>query len=420
MNAEMIAVGTELLLGQIVNTNARFLSRRFAEMGVNLYFQTVVGDNAARIAEAIRLASGRADLVVLTGGLGPTGDDLTRDVLAELTGRGLLTDEAAMKKISDYYANRNIQMPPSNARQAQYIEGSDVLPNDTGMAVGSALEHEGKLYVLLPGPPREMEPMFDRYARPWIERRLYGEKPIFSRMLKFAGIGESSLEAELADLFAAQTDPTLALYASEGMVALRVTTRAADRTEADGRMEPVVAEIRKRVGAHLFAEEDIGLEEAVVRIMTEKGLTLSVAESCTGGMLGEMITSVPGSSAMFYGGLIVYANAWKTKGLGVPAELLEGPGAPGAVSPEVAEAMAANLLRLTGTDVAVGITGVAGPGQSEAKPAGLVYVGLAARGRPVRVEKLNFHGGREIVRIRAVRHALYRLWQLAKEWPKQP
>jgi len=417
MNAELIAVGTELLMGQIVNTNARHLSRRFAEMGVNVYWQTVVGDNPGRLADAIRLAAGRADLVVLTGGLGPTTDDITRDVLAHVTGRKLATDRAALEKIRRFYEERRMPMPESNARQAQYVEGGEPLPNDTGMAVGTALEHEGKLYVLLPGPPREMEPMFDRYARPWIERRLNGEQPIFSRMLKFAGIGESSLEAALEDLFRGQTDPTLALYAGDGTVTLRATTRAADRAEADRRMEPVVAEIRRRAGAHLFAEEDVGLEEAVVRLLAEKGLTLSVAESCTGGLLGQLVTSVPGSSAVFYGGVIAYSNEWKTKGLGVPQELLDGPGAPGAVSAETAEAMAAGLLRLMGTDAAVAISGVAGPAHSEAKPVGLVYVALAARGEPVRTDRLNLTGGRDGIRLRAARHALYRLWQWAKEKP---
>lgn len=416
MIAELIAVGTELLLGQIANTNARFLSRRFAEMGVNVYYHTVVGDNRGRLAEAIRLAAARSDLVVLTGGLGPTGDDITREAVAEVTGRGLVADEPALRKIRASFAERGAAMPPSNERQALVLDGGEALPNETGMAVGTALEHEGKLYVLLPGPPRELEPMFDRYARPWIERRLNGERPLFSRMLKFAGIGESSLEAALDDLFRGQTDPTLALYASEGVVSLRATTRAADRAEADRRMAPVLAEIRRRAGRHLFAEEDIGLEEAVVRLLAEKGLTLSVAESCTGGLLGERITSVPGSSAVFCGGMIVYANEWKTKGLGVPAELLAGPGAPGAVSAETAEAMAANLLERTGTDVAVSITGVAGPGHSASKPPGLVYTGLAVRGEPVRVERHLFRGGREQVRLRAVRHVLFRLWRLAKEW----
>lgn len=416
MKAELIAVGTELLLGQIVNTNARFLSQRFAEMGVDVYVHTVVGDNAGRLEEAVRLAKGRADLVVLTGGLGPTQDDITRDVVAALTGRQLVTDEPAMAKIRAYHEQRQMAMPANNARQALVIEGGDVLPNDTGMAVGTALEHEGTLYVLLPGPPRELAPMFDGYARPWIERRLNGEKPLFSRMLKFAGIGESALETRLDDLFREQTDPTLALYASEGVVSMRLTTRAADRAEADRRMAPLLAEIRARAGDHLFAEEDIGLEEAVVRLMAEKGLVLSVAESCTGGLLGKLITDVPGSSGMFYGGMIVYANAWKTIGLGVPADLLEGPDAPGAVSRETAEAMAVNLLRMTGTDVAVSITGVAGPGQSEKKPAGLVWVGIAVRGLATSVEQLNLQGGREMVRLRAVRHVLYRLWQLAKDW----
>lgn len=413
MNAEIIAVGTELLMGQIVNTNARYLSRQFADMGVNVYYQTVVGDNAGRIGEALKIAAGRADLVVCTGGLGPTMDDITKDVLADLIGEPLVMHEPTLERISAFFRERGIAMTENNKRQATMIRGGDALMNDTGLAVGVAITKGKVHYVLLPGPPSELKPMFETYAKPWILGKMPDASALHSRMLKFAGIGESALEEALHDLIERQTDPTIAPYAREGEVTLRLTTRASDPEEAKARLDALEEQIKEKVGSYLYADEDIALEEALVRLMSAKGLTLSLAESCTGGLFSELITSVPGSSAMFAGAEISYSNEWKRRELAVPAELLEGEGAPGAVSAETAAAMAEGLRR-TGTDYAVAITGVAGPAHSERKPVGLVYVALASKTGKTEAEQLHLRGNRALIRMRAVKRAMYLLWRRIK------
>lgn len=414
MRAEIIAVGTELLIGQIVNTNAQYLSRQFADMGVNVYYQTVVGDNAGRLADALRIAAGRADLVVCTGGLGPTSDDITKEVLADLVGAPLAVHEPTLEKISAYFRERRMRMSANNKRQAMMIQGGEALLNDTGMAVGVAMTAGGVHYILLPGPPRELAPMFESYAKPWILARMPEKAALHSRMLKFAGIGESALEEALIDLIEGQTDPTIAPYAKEGEVTIRLTTRASAPEEAAGKLDQLERIIRERVGEYLYADEDIPLEEALVRLMSARGLTLSLAESCTGGLFGERITSVPGSSAMFAGAEICYSNEWKRRELAVPAELLEGEEAPGAVSEETAVAMAEGLLRRAGTDYTVAITGVAGPAHSERKPVGLVYVALASKRGKTEAHRLNLHGNRGLIRLRAVKRAMYLLWKRVK------
>jgi nicotinamide-nucleotide amidase len=410
MKAEIIAVGTELLLGQIVNTNAQFLAQALAELGVDVYYQTVVGDNEARIRQAIETARGRADLLVFTGGLGPTMDDLTRDALASYLGRKIVLHEPTMRKIESMFAGREAAFVESNRRQAMLIEGAVPLRNDTGLAVGNALSADGTHYLLLPGPPREMKPMFENDGSAWL-RKLLGETNVLhSVVLKFSGIGESALEEILIDLIREQTDPTIAPYAKEGEVAIRVSTKAADAEEAARRMEPTLQEIRRRTDRYLYAEEDIALEAAVVRLLAQQRRTVSLAESCTGGMIAAMLTTVPGSADVFAGGVVSYSNAVKHKQLGVPQELLEGPDAPGAVSAETAKAMAEGMLAAADTDLAVSVTGVAGPASAEGKPVGLVFVGLAERGRPTKVERLQLSGDREGIRLRASKRALYLLW----------
>lgn len=412
MKAEIIAVGTELLLGQIVNTNAQFLSRACADLGVSVYFQTVVGDNEARLTEALRLASSRADLVICTGGLGPTQDDLTKDALAAYLGRKIVLHQPSMDKITDFFSKRGIHMVESNKRQAYMLEDSDPLANDTGMAVGVALTQDQTHYVLLPGPPKEMKPMFERYTAPWIASKMEGVYPLYSRMLKFAGIGESLLEHELLDLIKDQTDPTIAPYAKEGEVAIRLTTRSASKAEADAKLDPVESEIRKRLGLYIYANEDVSIEQQMVGIMRERSLKLAVAESCTGGLLSDMLTAVPGSSAVFQGGIVCYTNEWKHRLLGVPQAVLEGAGAPGAVSDVTARLLADNLLKQSDTDYSIAITGVAGPDESEGKPVGLVYVAVAKRDHETVVQQLQLSGSREMIKLRAARSALYQLWKL--------
>ncbi|WP_276352428.1 competence/damage-inducible protein A [Cohnella caldifontis] len=410
MRAEIVSVGTELLLGQIVNTNAQYLSRGLAELGIDVYYQTVVGDNMDRLLETIRLARTRADLLVFTGGLGPTMDDLTRDAVAAYLGRGLTVHEPTMKKLEDMFSSRGGAWIESNRRQALLVEGATPLRNATGLAIGNALTADGTHYVLLPGPPREMKPMFDNEASEWLRGLLGPSAVLHSVMMRFAGIGESALEDSLIDLIREQTDPTIAPYAKEGEVIIRVSTKAADAGEAARKLEPTLAEIRRRTERYLYAEEDIPVEEAVLRLLVGHGRTLALAESCTGGMAAEMITALPGSSEAFLGGVVSYTNGVKRGILGVPEALLEGAGAAGAVSAETAAAMAEGVREAAGADFGVSVTGVAGPSESEGKPVGLVYLGLAERGRPTRTEKLQLSGDREGIRIRASKRLYYMLW----------
>lgn len=414
MKAEIIAVGTELLLGQIVNTNAQFLAVECASIGADVYFQTVVGDNEERLLQALEIASGRADLIICTGGLGPTQDDLTKDVLARFLSCSLQIHEPSMDKIRDIFQARGIHMVESNARQAVMIEGGDPLPNETGLAVGVGISSGGKHYMLLPGPPKEMKPMFTGYGKAWIGKIMHGETPLYSRMLKFAGIGESTLEHELMDLIMAQQDPTIAPYAKEGEVTIRLTTRAGSQEEADRNMAGIESVIRQRLGAHLFADEDIGLEKAVLDLLKQRGGTLAAAESCTGGLLSDLLTTVPGCSAAFKGSVVCYSNELKHKLLQVPLEVLEGEAAPGAVSAETAILLAEGLQAALDADYAVSVTGVAGPDPSEGKPVGTVYIGLARRSGTAEAFSFRFNGNREMIKLRAAKQALYLLWKSIK------
>lgn len=413
MKAEIIAVGTELLLGQIVNTNAQYLSQELAALGLDVYFQTVVGDNMNRLAEAVKTASGRADVLILTGGLGPTQDDLTKEALAEVLGRTLYIDPEAMANIERFFQDRGVPMTENNRRQALAIEGGTPLPNETGLAVGNAIALNGKFYIVLPGPPKEMKPMFEHQAKPWILKHvLTSEMPIFSRMLKFAGVGESALETKLLDLIQAQSDPTVAPYAKEGEVTIRISTKAANEQEAAVKLDAMEREIASRLPEHLYANVDEPIEKTILDLMASRGLTLSAAESCTGGLLMEMFTALPGSSAVFTGGIVCYSNAMKEKLLNVPHDLLEGENAPGAVSSETAKVLAEQVRLTVGTDIGLSITGVAGPAHSERKPVGLVYVAIAREGADTAVFELNLKGNREIIRLRAVKSLLYQLWRV--------
>lgn len=411
MKAEIIAVGTELLLGQIVNTNAQFLSQECAKNGIHVHYQTVVGDNPLRIEDSIRIARSRADLIIFTGGLGPTQDDLTKEVLAKYLNCTIEIHQPSMDKIHELFAVRGSHMVESNIRQAHSIVGSSPLANETGLAVGNAITVEDTHYILLPGPPKEMKPMFINEAVPWLRGLMKDTLPLFSKMLKFAGIGESDLEHRLIDLIDVQTDPTIAPYAKEGEVTIRLTTKAATWEEAVSNMSDVEAEIRARLGEYCYADEDIPLEVVLVKQLELKGKTLSCAESCTGGLLSDMLTAIPGSSQVYNGGIICYNNALKHGLLHVPMDILEGEGAPGAVSEETAILLAEEMRRLAQSNYALSVTGVAGPSPSEGKPVGLVYIGLAAEGRKTIVQKVQLSGNRETIKLKAARRALYMLWQ---------
>lgn len=306
MKAEIIAVGTELLLGQIVNSNAQFLSVELAALGIDVYFQTVVGDNKSRLLEAIRIAQSRADVILFTGGIGPTEDDLTKDALAAALGRTLHIDQLAMDHVQRFFDDRKIVMTENNRKQALVIEGTTPLSNDAGLAVGIAFAEEDKYYIVLPGPPREMKPMFTDKAKPWLQQHaLTGEMPLYSKMLKFAGIGESLLEDKLIELIRSQSDPTIAPYAKEGEVTVRISTKAPSEREAMVKLDALEKTIADILPEHLYANIDVPLEQLIVDWMADAGLTLSAAESCTGGLLMESITNIPGSASMFAGGSCV-------------------------------------------------------------------------------------------------------------------
>lgn len=416
MKAEIIAVGTELLLGQIVNTNARYLSAELAALGVDVYFQTVVGDNQGRLQQAIRIAEERADLIIFSGGIGPTQDDLTKDALAASLGRGLHIDRQAMDHVDRFFKDRDRPMTENNRRQALAIDGGTPLPNETGLAVGNAVSQAGKHYIVLPGPPKELIPMFEQQAKPWIlSHVLTDETPLYSKMLKFAGIGESALETQLLDLIEAQGDLTIAPYAKESEVTIRLSTKASLESEALDKLDDMEKIIEQRLPEFLYANRDVPIEQVIVEMMTEMNLTVSAAESCTGGLLMESITSIPGSAAVFFGGIVCYSNEMKKKLLNVPAELLEGENAPGAVSKETAEVLAEQIRIITDTDFGLSVTGVAGPAYSERKPVGLVYIGISERNGATRSIELNLKGNRDTIRLRSAKSVLYHLWRRLKE-----
>ncbi|MFB5759655.1 competence/damage-inducible protein A [Paenibacillus medicaginis] len=421
MKAEIIAVGTELLLGQIVNTNAQYLSQELAAIGVDVYFQTVVGDNMARLESAVTAAQSRADIILFSGGLGPTQDDLTKDAIASVLGRELHIDRLSMDKIEGFFRDRGVEMTENNRRQALTIAGATPLKNETGLAVGNALVQEGKYYVILPGPPKELKPMFEQEAKPWILQHALGGsvKAIYSKMLKFAGIGESALETKLIDLIEGQSDPTIAPYAKEGEVTIRVSTKAASEAEALVKLNAAEVQIQQRLPEHLYASEDVPLEKVIVEWMGRLGLTVGAAESCTGGLVMEMLTSIPGSATIFKGGIVCYSNEIKKKLLNVPHDYLEGENCPGAVSPEVAQVLAEQVRMIMDSDFGLSVTGVAGPGYSEFKPAGLVYIAIAERGKETEIHELRLNGNRETIRIRSAKAILYRLWRRLVENEKE-
>ena len=405
MVVELISVGTEILLGNIVNTNATYLAEKCALLGCSLYHQTVVGDNEERMEEAIRQAIERADIVILTGGLGPTKDDLTKEVTAKVFGRKLYTDEHSKARIQDYFEKiKSKKVTENNWKQALVPEGAIVIDNLNGTAPGLILEDKerGKAAILIPGPPNEMKPMFEHDIAPYLNKKQ--PEGIYSQMVKVCGIGESRAETMVADLMDAQTNPTLAPYAKTGEVHFRVTARACSEEAAEKLMEPMIEEMKKRFGDAVYTtEENVTLEESVIRLLEEKKMTVTTAESCTGGKLSGRLLNVSGASGVYNEGYITYANASKEKILGVKHETLE---TYGAVSEQTAAEMALGAAKAAGADAALSVTGIAGPGGGTAeKPVGLVYIGCAVNGE-VTVREYRFTGNREKNRDYAVARAI--------------
>lgn len=372
---EILCVGTELLMGNVVNTNATAIARGLAELGLNLYHQSVVGDNPGRLQEAVELALSRSDIVITTGGLGPTYDDLTKETIAGCLGRRLLPHEESHQAVLEYFRRMGRTPCANNLKQTMMPEGAEVFPNRNGTAPGCAIfgtgKWEGKTAILLPGPPRECEPMFRDQVMPFLRRE--SDTRLVSRCLYFFGIGESALAQKLDRLMRESENPTVAPYCKTGEVMLRVTARVKDGEDPEPVLAPALEEIRREAGEFLYGVDVGDLQTALVRALLEKGLHVATAESCTGGLVAERITRVPGASGAFEWGAVTYSCAAKARVLGVKEETLEKFGA---VSPQTAAEMAAGARRASGADIALAVTGNAGPEPSEGKEVGLVYVAV--------------------------------------------
>ncbi|WP_278915411.1 competence/damage-inducible protein A [Ligilactobacillus agilis] len=405
MHAEIIAVGTEILLGQIVDTNTRLVGQVLADLGIDVYYQTVVGDNEVRMRAAIDLAAKRSDLVILTGGLGPTKDDLTKQVVAAYLGKQLVEDEAAMLKIKRHFEISQRKMTANNRLQALYIEGSKPLANETGLAVGDFYQAEqGPDFMLLPGPPSELRPMLFKVALPLLKQAYRQDQILSSRVLRFFGIGESQLASQLDDLIENQTNPTIAPYAKDNEVTLRLTASAKDEQEAQVLLDGLESKIAKRCGQYLYGYgDDNSLAQVVMTKLREKHLTITAAESLTGGQLQAALTSIPGASQAFMGGFVTYANYAKEKLLAIPAEVIDEHGS---VSEQTAILMAEQAKQKLGADVGVSLTGVAGPDSLEGQPVGTVWIGIAYRNKAGYAQKFHFPRQRKYVQARAVLTAL--------------
>lgn len=402
MIVEIIAVGTEILLGNIVNTNAAYLAGECAYLGLSCYYQSVVGDNEARLLESIRTALSRADIILLSGGLGPTQDDLTKETAAKAFSMELRMDEDIREELEEFFKKRSLPMTENNYKQALVPMGAKIVKNPNGTAPGLILTQEGKHMILMPGPPGELKPMFQESIIPYLKELTGGT--IYSRTVKICGVGESKAEDMIRDLIESQSNPTIAPYAKTGEVHLRITARAEEEKEAKKLVKPLVRELKARFGSHVYStEEEVTLEKAVVDLLMENRLTLTCAESCTGGLLAGRLTDVPGVSDVFKAGCITYSNKAKRKLLGVKKSTLEKYGA---VSSQVAGEMAKGAASHMKADVSVSVTGIAGPGGgSDQKPVGLVYVACYIMGKVV-VKEYQFSGNRTKIRESTVAAAL--------------
>lgn len=380
MNCELISVGTEILLGDILNTNAQYLAKELAALGIGVLRQTTVGDNEGRLLDALDSAFGRCDTVILTGGLGPTPDDLTKETCAEYFGKKLLLDEESLEKIEAYFSARSIvPMPESNKKQALLPEDSLKLPNDNGTAPGCVMEKDGKRIIILPGPPKEMVPMFRDYVKPYLKK--FTHSVILSHSIRTFGIGESYMSEQVADLLEGE-NPTLAPYAKSGEALLRITASAADEKEAEEKIGPVAEEIKRRLGHYIYGIDTPNIETAVFELLKSKGLTVAFAESCTGGLCAKRLTDIPGASDVIHCGVVSYSDEIKHRVLGVKKETLEQFTA---VSGETAQEMARGVRLLSGADFGVSLTGYAGPGNEE--EVGTIFIAVDGE-KKTRLQKL--------------------------------
>ena len=401
MKAEIIAVGTEILLGDIVNTNAQFISKELASIGIDVFRQEVIGDNEDRLFEMLDEALKRSDIVITTGGLGPTGDDLTKETACKYFGMNLVLHQKSLEELKKYFARLNKEITESNLKQVYFPKESIVLPNPNGTAPGAILEKDNKFIIILPGPPKEMKPMFLNHVKKFLSAK--GNGMIVSKVIRILGIGESFAAEKLKDLIDESINPTIAPYAKDEDVIFRITAKADTEEEGFKLIEPVKNQVIERFGSDYYADDEETIEQVVGKMLVEKKLKIATAESCTGGMIASRLISYPGISEVFLEGAVTYSNEAKVRTLNVKQETLDEFGA---VSQETAKEMAEGIAKRAGADISVVTTGIAGPGGgTEDKPVGLVYIGVFFNGK-VSTYRYVFNGDRNKVRLRATITAL--------------
>ncbi len=409
MKAEIITIGTELLLGQIVDTNSAWLAEKLAELGIDVYYKASVGDNKQRVIETLHNSLERSGLVITTGGLGPTQDDITREAVAEALGRDLVKSESVLEQVKCYFHQSGREMSENNVTQAYFPEGAKIIENKKGTAPAFLVAEDDKIVISLPGVPGEMKYLMEKKVIPYLQEESFiGQQVIHSRVIKTCGIGESDLEMKIEDIVDQQTDPTIALLADSWEVKIRLTAKAETEAEAQELIEQEEEKLQERISDYIYGYNDDTLEQVVAEKLWEQELTLAVAESCTGGLIGDCLTSVPGSSAYFDRGIVSYSNQAKRELLGVKEATLEEFGA---VSQQTAREMAAGVKNKSGVDIGLATTGIAGPGGgTEEKPVGLVYLAIAIEDE-VQVYQFNFNGSRNRVKHLTARLALNNLRQ---------
>lgn len=401
MKTEIITVGTEILLGDILNTNTHYLSNELANMGIDVYYQITVGDNEQRLLSQLKESFKRSDLVILTGGLGPTEDDITKEVCAKYFDMEMEFHEQSWDKIIEIHNKMNRKPTENNRKQAYFPKGSLILPNKYGTAPGCIMEKDKKTIIVMPGPPKEMKPMFDNYVKPFL---LKDNKNILkSKVLRIIGMGESKIENDLLDLIDKQINPTIATYAKDGECTVRITAKGKNEKEVESLIEPISNEIKSRFKEKVYGEDDTAIEDEVAKILVDNNLTIAVAESCTGGMVAADLINYPGISSVFMEGCVTYSNEAKMMTLNVKKETLN---TVGAVSEQCAKEMSEGVAARHNTNIGLSTTGIAGPeGGSEDKPVGLVYMGITINNKTI-VKKYIFNGNRQQIRSRACKTLL--------------
>lgn len=408
-SCEIISVGTELLLGDILDTNAQYLSKELASMGISVLHRSTVGDNASRLHEELTNAVSRSDYVILTGGLGPTDDDITKEVSCNVMGFSLVPDKDIEESIAAFFKSKNLRMPPSNKKQALVPVGGTVFHNLNGTAPGIALEKDGKCVILMPGPPREMVSMFENSVRPFLKNKVCGT--ILSHVVRTYGIGESAMAEKVSSLLE-MSNPTVAPYAKDGESLLRVTALADSEEEAEKMISPVIKEIEEKLGDYIYGMDINSIQEALVNELKQKGLHVAFAESCTAGFIAKRLTEVPGASEVFDCGIVSYSNEIKSKILKVSSETLKKYGA---VSEQTAREMATGVKELSSADIAVSVTGIAGPDGTDKKPAGLSFIGIADKDGVRAIEFRTGRNDREYNRYVTASKALMTALESAKK-----